>query len=189
MTVLSKAALTQLAEYREQPCASLYLPTHRESTRVQEDRTRFKNLLGRAESLLRADGFGNAETRRVLVPAFQLLEDRLFWQHQQDGLALFLSPTHSARIQLPLATDPLSAVGRRFYLKPLFRLMKGRENRSDGRNGHGQLGSHFRTLLLLSAEQSPRRRDGVDVASHPWALRSPRPRAQGGGVSAVEGCV
>jgi hypothetical protein len=125
VTVLSQAALKQLAECREQPCASLYVPTHRDSTRIQEDRTRFKNLLGRAEELLRADGFGNPESRRVLAPALQLLDDKHFWQHQQEGLALFLSPTNSARIQLPQATDPLSAVGRRFYLKPLFRMMSG----------------------------------------------------------------
>lgn len=125
MDILTKAELEQLMRKEQQWCISIYLPTHRTGTEAQQDPLRLRNLLGEAEKLLSARGVGPRAVQKMLEPARELLQDSHFWQHQSDGLAIFLSSNSGRRYRLPLAFEEQLVVEGRFHIKPLLPLFTG----------------------------------------------------------------
>jgi hypothetical protein len=123
MDVLSRIELKTLVEKRGEWCVSLYLPTHRAGRDIQQDPIRLKNLLRNAEERLLAGGLRTAEARSLLAPAQALLQDEMFWRHQSDGLAIFLSPTEFHSYRLPLKFPEIRVVTDRFHIKPLLPLI------------------------------------------------------------------
>ena len=124
MSVIARDKLQTLAEAHHSQCISIYLPTHRAGVDAQQDPIRLKNLLGQVEAQLQTMGMQPPEIAGLLAPASKLLEDPLFWQHQRDGLALFLSPDTVHIFRLPFQFKALAIVGERFHLKPLLPLLK-----------------------------------------------------------------
>jgi hypothetical protein len=125
MDVLTREALQSLWEAAEGPCLSLYQPTHRAGSEVQQDPIRFKNLLRAAERQLHDRGFRPERAQEFLAPATRLLEAPGFWRARSDGLATFLAPKFFKVFRLPLPFDELAFVGERFHLKPLLALFSG----------------------------------------------------------------
>lgn len=125
MDLLSRADVRELTEASGGPCVSLFLPTHRMGTETQQDPIRFKNLLRQAQDRLTGNGLRAAEAREILEPANRLLEDKSFWQHQGDGLAVFASAEMFRHYRLPLAFSELVVVSDRLHIKPLLALLSG----------------------------------------------------------------
>ena len=125
MYLLSKDELTNLTTRRPGWHVSLFMPMHRASIETQQNPIRCKNLMREAETQLLDSGLGTAEVQQLLEPVEQLLDDYSFWQHQSDGLALFLSPHLSRSYRLPLAFEDLAVVAGRFHVKPLLPLFTG----------------------------------------------------------------
>ncbi|MCJ7695681.1 MAG: hypothetical protein MUO40_09675, partial [Anaerolineaceae bacterium] len=117
--------LEQLMRKEQQWCVSIYLPTHRTGVDAQQDPIRLKNLLGKAEKDLSDRGMGRRDVQKILEPASVLLKDFDFWQHQSDGLAIFLSSNGIHRYRLPLDLEEFVTVMDRFYIKPLLPLFTG----------------------------------------------------------------
>ncbi|MBL7161078.1 MAG: hypothetical protein ISS57_00620 [Anaerolineales bacterium] len=125
MDVLTRDELEQLMR-KEQPwCISIYMPTHRTGTEAQQDPIRLKNLLGEAEKHLSDQGVGRRDVQKMLEPASKFLQDAQFWQHQSDGLAIFLSSNSVRRYCLPLNFEELVVVEDYFHIKPLLPLFTG----------------------------------------------------------------
>lgn len=118
MRMLSTEELGRLMESAETPLVSIYMPTHRVGD-IEQDPIRLKNLLREAEARLLNYGLRTADARALLEPVQQLLADSHFWQHQSDGLAVFLSPGTFQHYQLPLSFKELVVVAERFHIKPL----------------------------------------------------------------------
>jgi hypothetical protein len=125
MTPLSTDDLKALLEVREGPAVSLYMPTHRAGPQTRQDPIRLKNLLRLAEARLAELGLRAREAARVLAPAAALLEDTIFWRHQQDGLALFVGGGLFRHFRVPFPFEELVVVTERFHLKPLLSLFTG----------------------------------------------------------------
>jgi hypothetical protein len=53
------------------------------------------------------------------------LQDSYFWQHQSDGLAIFLTTNRVRRYRLPLNFEEFVTVMDRFHIKPLLPLFTG----------------------------------------------------------------
>ena len=102
MDVLNKTELEQLMLNKQQNCVSIYLPTHQTGAEIQQDPIRLKNQLKEAEILLSAQGVSTRGVQTMLEPASTLLQDSGFWQHQSDGLAIFLSSNGVRLFRLPL---------------------------------------------------------------------------------------
>jgi hypothetical protein len=123
MTLLTRQELHNLLNAAEGPCVSIYLPTHRAGREVQQDPIRFKNLLGQAQAALVDAGMRAADARAYLSDGYDLLTDKPFWEHQQDGLAVFIADGFSQTYSLPFRFDELALVTDRFYVKPLLPLL------------------------------------------------------------------
>jgi len=122
MDTLTKDDIRRLLEYHNGLCMSIYLPTHRAGAATQKNPVRLKNLLRDAEERLRNEGFSSAEVEDFLRPARALERDRIFWQEQSDGLAVFVAAHLYHNYRLPLAFDERVTIASRFYIRPLLSL-------------------------------------------------------------------
>ena len=121
--MLSSHEMKPLMKQQEQPCVSIFMPTHRAGIEVQQDPIRLKNLLGHAEERLIESGFRNPKATELLKPAQELLQRAAFWRRQRDGLAIFVSSKMFQAYRLPLHFQELVVVSGRFHIKPLLPLV------------------------------------------------------------------
>ncbi len=98
------------------------MPTHRLGIETQQDPIRFKNLVREAEEQLIKSGLRGQDARNLLSKAKELDEYK-FWQHQSDGLAIFISTNLFTYYCLPINFQELVVVTDRFHLKPLLPLL------------------------------------------------------------------
>jgi hypothetical protein len=138
MNVLSKDDLTTLLERRPGWHISMFMPMMQRRAATQQNAIRCKNLLRQAEEQLLANGVRPQEAQELVQPVKQLLADHVFWQRQNQGLALFLAPQIFRAYRVPLSLDELVVVTHRFHIKPLLPLLSG-----DG---------HFLVLALSQKE-------------------------------------
>jgi hypothetical protein len=104
---------------------SLFLPTERAGDAIQQNPIRLKNLLAEAEEQLESAGLRRPAIQALLEPAQRLVEAIEFWQHQAEGLAIFLSTSTNRFFRLPLDFETLAVVAKRFHIKPLLPLLSG----------------------------------------------------------------
>lgn len=123
MNVLRKNDLKRLMDKYEGPCVSIFMPTHRGGAESQQDQIRFKNLFREAEEGLLQRGLRSPHVNDLLKPAQKLLKDASFWQHQIDGLAVFLCQNVFQYFRFPHRFEELVVVTDRFHLKPLLTLL------------------------------------------------------------------
>jgi hypothetical protein len=112
-----------LLEACEPPCLSLYQPTHRHHPENQQDPIRFRNLVKvLEESLLQR--YPTDEIRPLLDPFLALADDRDFWNHTLDGLAVLgaRGMFRVYRLQRPVAE--LVVVADSVHTKPLMRILQ-----------------------------------------------------------------
>ena len=124
MSVISRDEIRTLIDAPSGPCVSIFMPTLRAGD-TQQNPIRFKNLLRHAEAGLEDFGLRNGRAVELLAPARRLVDDRAFWEHQEEGLALFRSPQMFKTYRLPLPLRELSVVEDRFHVKPLLPLLHG----------------------------------------------------------------
>ncbi|MFY9396742.1 MAG: hypothetical protein WAR22_00090 [Desulfomonilia bacterium] len=122
MDNLTRKGLESLAARAADVCVSIYLPTRRAGMGKPQGAIRLKNHLKRAVELHYLTGARPARVREITKPAEGLVKDSLFWQHQDEGLALFLSPEGMVTYRLPIRFGDLVVLGRRFHVKPLLPL-------------------------------------------------------------------
>ena len=119
MDILNPAALKSLIAQQGKWCVSIYMPTHPVGRDQQQDPIRLKNLLAEAETKLLANGLRRPEAQKFMRPAEELLWNRDFWQHQGEGLAIFLTNDFSQVYRLPVEFEEQLHTGNGFYIKPL----------------------------------------------------------------------
>lgn len=128
MSFLHRSEIEKLLQPSGGPCVSLFMPTVRAGD-TQQNPIRFKNLLREAEKRLMEQGHlrqnRNGDAGDFLDPLRALTDDRAFWEHQQEGLALFRSNEVFRAMRLPLEVGELVVVEDRFHLKPIFPLLSG----------------------------------------------------------------
>src|SRR5688572_5803300 len=91
MNILNRTDLQELIEQTGEWCISLYMPTHPIGSEQQQNPIRLKNLLTQVKKDLSESGLRRPDIEGLLRPAEELLLDSDFWQHQSEGLAIFLS--------------------------------------------------------------------------------------------------
>lgn len=126
ITIPTTATTERLLSAEGGPRVSLYMPTHRAGAEIWQDPIRFKNLIRHALEQLRAleeSGVTQSQTQELTKRLDLLQQDRSFWQHQGDGLAIFCAADTWEVFRLPSPLPEISIVGTRFHLKPLLMAM------------------------------------------------------------------
>lgn len=129
MDTVTETDLFQLMRSETGPCLSLYMTTERRGSEIQQNPTRFKNLLSLAVEKIKAHGLDDKAVDALLAAVEPTAQDesREFWRYQHDGLALFVAPDRYEQYQLPQRFAPQVVVNDVFYLVPLLPLVTDRE--------------------------------------------------------------
>ena len=123
MNTLAKDYAAGLLHNCHPPCLSLYQPTHRHHPDNQQDPIRFGNLVkALEESLLQQ--FQKDEIRPLLEPFLALADDRDFWNHTLDGLAVLSAKGIFRVYNLQRPVAELAVVADSFHTKPLMRILQ-----------------------------------------------------------------
>ncbi|REK18806.1 MAG: hypothetical protein DWQ37_03090 [Planctomycetota bacterium] len=122
MDRITRQDLQRLVAHEAPLKLSIYMPTYRAGREVRQNPIRFKNLLKQAGSLLSQHDVADSKT--YLKSALALENDSDWWQHQADGLALFLSQDEFSYFRLPADFEERCIVGPRFHLAPLASLVQ-----------------------------------------------------------------
>jgi Bacterial archaeo-eukaryotic release factor family 7 len=125
MDLFRNDELKDLAAITGDLCISIYMPAHRVGYEQQQDPLRLKNLLDKTEKSLIEDGMRSPDARALLEAARELLQDHDFWQHQSDGLAVFIDPDGTRTYRLPNNFNELVYIGKQFHIKPLLHMISG----------------------------------------------------------------
>jgi hypothetical protein len=127
MILFSREELRTLVDERAYPCVSILQPTHRAGADIQQDPIRFKNLLRSVEETLLAGEMRRPDVMDLLEPAQRLLDDRKFWEHSREGLAVYLSgaPDSFRYYRVPMTLPEIALVSDHFHTKPLLPLLTG----------------------------------------------------------------
>jgi hypothetical protein len=115
---LTPASLAEMASFTGRPCLSLYQPTHRRHPDNQQDPIRFRHLVKALETPLRQQHAADA-IRALLEPFEALAQDRDFWNHTQDGLAVLGAPGLFRVFLLQRPVAELAVVADSLHTKPL----------------------------------------------------------------------
>jgi len=123
MDSLANDYASGLLNSQKPPCLSLYQPTHRHHPDNAQDPIRFRNLVKALEESLRQK-FTPRETRPLLDPFRTLAEDRDFWEHTLDGLAVLGAPDFFRIYRLQRPVTELAVAAESFHVKPLLRIVQ-----------------------------------------------------------------
>jgi Bacterial archaeo-eukaryotic release factor family 3 len=120
--MFSRSDLDELVAMDTAPAVSIYLPTHFGGREVRQDPIRLKNLLSSAAERLAASR-RKPDVDALLAPAEALVADDDFWQHQEQGLAVFLAPDFHRIHKLPVVVPEEMLLGSHFHIKPLLPIL------------------------------------------------------------------
>jgi hypothetical protein len=119
METLAIDQLRILAQQTQNPSISIFMPTHRAGRETQQDPIRLRNLLRETENRLQEQGMRTPDIAALLQPAQDLLDDGVFWQHQQDGLVLYVAAGDFHVFHLPYSVDEQVVLDETYYFKPI----------------------------------------------------------------------
>ncbi|MDX1689844.1 MAG: hypothetical protein R3290_02350 [Acidimicrobiia bacterium] len=125
MDIITAATMDTLTDREPEPAVSLYLPTHRFGPETRQGPIRLDNLLDRARGELVDLGMRGPDADDFLADARALESDDDFWQHQEDGLAVFVDGDATQTFRLPVDVDEFAMAADAFHLKPLWPLVSG----------------------------------------------------------------
>jgi hypothetical protein len=117
--MITRENILNLAQQEHDVCVSLYLPTHVKGEEVQQDPIRLKNLLSEAREQLKEREISEQKIDELLSEAQDLLDKPLFWQHNDKGLALFISEDEFDYFRIPHSFKERVMVEDHFLITPL----------------------------------------------------------------------
>ncbi len=123
MNMLTFNDLQSLADFENDMSISIYMPTVKTGSETRMNPVVFKNQIKKVENILKENGKKVNEVNEFLEPAIRLIEDTVFWQKQQYGLAVFIGKNTFSYYNLPISVDESVTVKRRFHIKPLVQLL------------------------------------------------------------------
>jgi len=123
MDVLDQDYAAGLLDACGPPCLSLYQPTHRRHPENQQDPIRFRNLVKKLEESLLQE-YTKDQIQPLLKPFLELADDREFWNHTLDGLAVLGAKGLFRVYELQRPVAELAVVADSLHTKPLVRILQ-----------------------------------------------------------------
>lgn len=117
--MITREIILNIIENAQKTNISIYLPTHKKGEEVQQDPIRLKNLLRDIKNELSESGMKEDKIDRLLEEPKKLLDQPLFWQHNDKGLALFISEDYFNYFRAPLEFTGQYLIDSYFLITPL----------------------------------------------------------------------
>jgi len=116
---LDKNDLSRLASERGSRCISMYISMYRDGHESKQNRIVFKNAVAEAKQRCADLGDSEIEIEKLFSWSEDLHLNDEFWNHQEDGLAIFVNGTKLWTFRFPVSFANQVVVGERFHLKQL----------------------------------------------------------------------
>ncbi len=118
---MSREDLLKLARHHGPDCISIYLPTARAGEEVDQKHAqiRLKNILKELEEAINDRG-SSEQLKSSLQQIREIREDDLFFRHQSDGMAIFISSGKVWTFTMPVRFEQRWYLSDHFYLLSLF---------------------------------------------------------------------
>lgn len=126
MNLPTNDTMSELLSANAGTCISLYMPTHRTHPDNLQDPILFKNLVKKLEQSL-LQQYSASEAKLLLQPFVALANNKEFWNHTLDGLAVLGTDGMFRTIHLPLSIEELTVVADSFHTKPLQKYLQSAE--------------------------------------------------------------
>lgn len=117
--MITHQTILNLAEVNQNPCISIYIPTHVMGEEIQQDPIRFKNALKEVEEKLVELQVSNTKIDKLLKEPRELLDKPMFWQRSNKGLAVFVTKDIFEYYRIPLEFKEQVLVEDHFLITPL----------------------------------------------------------------------
>jgi len=117
--MITREDILNLAKKESDVCISIFLPTHKMGEEVQQDPIRLKNLLSKATEQLTDNNIKEQRIEKLLEEPRDLLDKPMFWQHNDKGLALFISEDDFDYFRSPHSCKERVIVSDHFLITPL----------------------------------------------------------------------
>jgi hypothetical protein len=117
----------ELLADHDPPCLSIYQPTHRHHPDNLQDKIRFQNLLKELTDSLQQK-YSGSDVQHLIDPFIALSNDRQFWRHTLDGLAVLGCSGFFKVYRLQRKVAELAVVADSFHLKPLLRIIQSADS-------------------------------------------------------------
>ncbi|MBT8295697.1 MAG: hypothetical protein KJO51_04715, partial [Gramella sp.] len=130
MSMINENDFKELANYKNDTAVSIFIPTQRAGKEVLEQKNK-KHLHSEWVQIrkeLKERKVGEEIINKIGEPIEKLLEDRDFWRHQSDGLAIFASSEFFKNYTIPVNFEAYHYISEEFYVKPLVPAMTGDSN-------------------------------------------------------------
>ena len=117
----------ELSNHKNEACVSIFIPTQRAGKEVLEEKNK-KQLHSewtQVKKTLKDKNVSEETIEKIGKPIQELIDDRDFWRHQSDGLAVFSSPEYFKNFTLPVNFETYHYISEEFYVKPLVPAMNG----------------------------------------------------------------
>ncbi len=127
MSMINDQEFKKLANYKNETCVSIFIPTQRAGKEVLEEKNK-KHLHSewtQVKKMLKEQNVADNVIEKIGNPIQNLIEDRDFWRHQSDGLAIFSSEDFFEYYTLPVNFVAYHYISTEFYVKPLVPAMTG----------------------------------------------------------------
>jgi hypothetical protein len=123
MSTFNSTSVKELMEFNKKPCVSIFLPAAEKGAGTLQPPIRLKNLLARAWD----DLIGKyPESQRAMAEVFKqadaLVDNKVLWQHQKQGFALFMGPDWLRHYSFGISLKDRWTVGGNFNIKPVLPL-------------------------------------------------------------------
>lgn len=122
MQQLTLEGLKALAQHEQTPKISIFMPMYKLGADLQQNPTRYRNMLNDVETALNEREMPDAERSAILDDLRTLLDDRDFWQSPPDGLAIFAASGLYQLYRLPYAVDEKLVISPQFTLTPMMQM-------------------------------------------------------------------
>lgn len=117
--MITRENILNLANQQSDICISIYMSTHKMGEEVQQDPIRLKNLLNEADKQLQEHGISEQKIEQLLEEPKALLDNSIFWQHNDNGLALFINEEDFKYYRLPNSFEEKVMIDDHFLITPL----------------------------------------------------------------------
>jgi hypothetical protein len=120
MNKITRSIIDTLAQEQDHNVLTIYMPTHRYPSppHIQENQTRFKNMLRDARSIAKDD----KEAVATLQELEKKIDDLDFLKETTESLAMFIDNGHTQFYNLPIECEESIRYGRTYDITPLVML-------------------------------------------------------------------